>query len=35
MPPELRQFIQEEDAVVRLQHLARHGEVPAADQPHI
>ena len=29
---ELRQLIQEEHAVVRQRHLARHGEVPAADQ---
>jgi hypothetical protein len=34
MPPELRQFIEEEHAVVRQRHLARHGDVPAADQPH-
>jgi hypothetical protein len=27
--------IQEEDAVVRPRHLAWHGEVPTADQPHI
>jgi hypothetical protein len=33
MPPERQQFIQEENAVVRPRHLARHGEVPAADQP--
>ena len=35
MPPELRPFIDEENAVVRPRHLARHGEGPAADQPHI
>ncbi len=35
MPPALRQFIEEEHAVVRQRHLARRGDVPAADQPHI
>jgi hypothetical protein len=35
MAPELRPFIQEAHAVVRQRHLARHGQVPAADQPHI
>ena len=35
MPPELRPFIQEEHAVVRQRHLARHGDVPATDQPDI
>ena len=35
MASELRQFIQEEHAVVRQRHLARPGEVAAADQPHI
>jgi hypothetical protein len=33
MPPELRQFIEEEHAVVRQRHLAQHREVPAADPP--
>jgi hypothetical protein len=35
MPPALRPCIQEEQAVVRPRHLARRGEVPAAEQPHI
>ena len=32
---ELWQLIQDEHAVVGQRHLARPGEVPAADQPHI
>jgi hypothetical protein len=32
--PELRQFIEEENAVVRQRPLAKPGEVSAADQPH-
>jgi hypothetical protein len=35
MPPELRQFIQEENAVVCQRYLARPGEVPAANPPHV
>jgi hypothetical protein len=35
MPPELRQFIQAAHAVVRQRHLARRGDVPAADQSDI
>jgi hypothetical protein len=35
MAPALRQFIQEENAMVRQRHLARPGEVAAADQPHL
>jgi hypothetical protein len=35
MPPALRPFIQDEHAVGRPQSLARRGQVPAADQPHI
>jgi hypothetical protein len=35
MTPELGQFVQEEHAMVRPRHLARHGDVPAADPPHI
>jgi hypothetical protein len=31
MPPELRPFIQAAHAVVRPRHLARRGDVPAAD----
>ena len=32
--PELGPFVQEEPAVVRPRHLARQGEVSAADPPH-
>ena len=35
MAPELWPCIQEEHAVVRQRHLARPGEVPAAEQPHV
>jgi hypothetical protein len=35
MPPELRQFIQGENAAVRQRHLARHGDVPPTAQPDI
>jgi hypothetical protein len=35
MAPDLRPFIQEENVVVRPRDLARHGEVPAAGQPHV
>ena len=35
MAAELRQFIQEEHAVVRQRHLARHRHVAAADQSRI
>jgi hypothetical protein len=34
MPPELRQLVQEKDAVVRQRHLAGHRDVPDADLPH-
>jgi hypothetical protein len=34
MAPELWPFIQKAHAAVRPRHLARHGEVPAAAQPH-
>jgi hypothetical protein len=32
---ELGEFIGEEDAMVGQRHLARHGHLAAADQPHI
>jgi hypothetical protein len=35
MPPELGEFIEEEDAVVGPRHLARHGYLTPTDQPHI
>jgi hypothetical protein len=35
MAPELRQFIQEEHAVVRQRHLARHRDLAAIDQAYI
>jgi hypothetical protein len=35
MAAELRQFIQNEDAVVRQRHFAGHRDLPAPDQPHI
>jgi hypothetical protein len=35
MPPALQPCIQEEPAVMRQRHLARHGNMPATDQPHI
>jgi hypothetical protein len=35
MAAELRQFIQEEHAMVGQRHLARHGHVAATDQPRI
>ncbi len=35
MAPALGPFIQPEHAGVRPRHLARHGKMPAADQPHI
>jgi hypothetical protein len=35
MAAELRPFIPEAPALVRPRHLAWHGEVPTADQPHI
>ena len=34
MAPKLGQLIQEEDAVVRQRHVARHGHVAPTDQPH-
>jgi hypothetical protein len=35
MPPELRPFIQEAPVAMGPRHLARRGDEPAADQPHI
>jgi hypothetical protein len=35
MASELRQFIEEEHAVVCQRHLARHQDVAPADQPHL
>jgi hypothetical protein len=35
MAAELGQFIQQEDAVVRQRHLARHRDLTTPDQPHI
>ncbi len=35
MALELGQLIQEQDPVVRQRHLPRHGQLAAADQPHI
>jgi hypothetical protein len=35
MPSELGEFIEEEDTMMGQRHLARHGHLAAADQPHV